>query len=512
MLHSGSHLSVMSFRFIAGTAPVGRWLLIASCLVGGFAGDARADYAYYNLPGTNLVVPLNGSVRYLAGGMATVKHPRGSLHFRATDLQVVKSPTAKQLYVKRALAAKRSGSVDEMIDAARWALHHGLLSRCKKMLGHAWRTDPSDERLKRLAGVIRFCNAAVPDDSTVVATVESEIGGGMDTTRSRHFILFHDENGAVDEVSGRSRAELRLDLLEKVYESFFLTFAFEGVALRPPTKPLPVVLFDRHADFLMMERRQGRSLAQVAGFYDPESHVAYFYDHGSGETFQALMKLRDGLTEARQGIARMARGGGVAGSGDVIRTLKTIELLIDIERESEDVRTVSHEVTHQLSAAVGMFPRDGAFVRWVHEGLASFFESAKQARWSGVGVVDRQRIDYYRALEGDAVRGSIEFIVSDLGFAVESMLGSQLPAYGQAWALTHFLFNERFDQLVRFYQRIGKLEPLDDEPTGEEWIEQGEEVLKIFDDCFGDRTALELQWRRYMRTLRTDREQLIEAR
>ena len=61
--------------------------------------------------------------------------------------------------------------------------------------------------------------------------------------------------------------------------------------------------------------------------------------------------------------------------GEVIRLSKTIQLLVDIQRESEDVAVVSHEVVHQLAANTKLFPRDGVFVRWVHEGLASFFES-----------------------------------------------------------------------------------------------------------------------------------------
>ena len=120
-----------------------------------------------------------------------------------------------------------------------------------------------------------------------------------------------------------------------------------------------------------------------------------------------------------------------------------------------------------------------------------------------MGVVDENRISYYRILEGDPVRGSLEFVVSDLGFVLEKLLGNQLPAYGQAWALTHFLFNNRFDQLIKFYASLQKLEF----PPETTHKVKGDMLLKTFNEAFGDRVTLELEWRRYMRQLKTHREQ-----
>jgi hypothetical protein len=294
---------------------------------------------------------------------------------------------------------------------------------------------------------------------------------------------------------------MRLNLLEKVYESYFLAFAFDGLFLRPPTDLLEVVLFSEHKDFLMMERRlKVGPLRQVAGFYLPEDNIAIFYDSGTTPQFMQLQRLSDELQVIKEAMKRTRQPGG----GEVIRMAATIQLMVDIQRESEDVSTVSHEAVHQLAANTDLLPRGVPFVRWVHEGLASFFESSKMAKWSGVGVVDQDRIGYYRLLEGDPARGSLEFIVSDLGFVVEGVLGNQLPAYGQAWGLTHFLFHKRFDQLMRYYREIRST------PSDATLQEKGKYLLDTFDEVFGDRTKLELEWRRYMRTLKTDIERLAE--
>tara|TARA_R110002073_G_scaffold229127_2_gene389953 strand:+ start:265 stop:1761 length:1497 start_codon:yes stop_codon:yes gene_type:complete len=465
----------------------------------------RADYTLYTLPGSDLSIMLEGSVTYNPGGTATHRHPRGSLYFNAKDIQVLKLPTNEAVFAKKLREATQSKDVDTMLETAKWALHNGLLDECKSLLSAAWKLDSSHAKIRKLAGLMYYLNRPVTNNSTIEANARELVGGkSMQLSRSKHFFLLHDGDNEKDPRTRKTRPEMRLELLEKVYESYFLTFAFEGLFLRPPTDPLAVVLFSQHADFMQMEKRLGMGLRQVAGFYLPKENISIFYDSGTTPMFQQLQKLN----EMFDGMEKDIRRNRMQGGGELIRFANTIELLIDIERESEDVSVVSHEAVHQLAGNTDLFPSDGVFVRWVHEGLASFFESSKMARWSGVGVVDRDRIAYYRVLEGDPIRGGIEFIVSDLGFTIEGMLGNQLPAYGQAWALTHFLFHERFDQLIKFYREI---QNIDIEVTDAETLKaKAEKLVSTFDECFGDRTTLELEWRRYMRSLRTDMERLAE--
>ncbi len=448
---------------------------------------------------------LEGEVKYNPGGTVTHKHPRGTLYFNARDIQVLKSPTSQKVYGTKLRKANSEASVDGYLDLAKWALHNGMLKESKSLLSSAWKVDPTHVRLRKLAGLMQYINRPVPTSLEVEANARELIGGrNMQAARSTHFILLHDGIGEPDPVTRKTRSEMRLELLEKVYESYFLTFAFEGLFLRPPVEPLAAVLFSNHADFMQMESRLEMGLRQVAGFYLPTENISIFYDSGTSPRFRQLVALSEAMGDAKDTMKRTR----VAGAGEAIRLANTLQLLIDIERESEDVATVSHEALHHIAGNTELFPHDGVFVRWVHEGLASFFESSKRGNWSGVGAVDSDRIDYYRALEGDPVRGSIEFIVSDLGFAIEGMLGDQLPAYGQAWALTHFLFHEHFDKLTEFYRKI---QSIDIEVTdGPSLGARGEKLVALFDETFGDRTTLELEWRRYMRQLRTDTERLVE--
>ena len=461
-----------------------------------------ADYSLYTLPGTELSLMLAGEATFNPGGTVTHRHPRGTLYFSSEDIKVLKSPTAKEVYARRARFISKSKSVDDVLDLSQWALENGLLKQSKSLLSTAWKIDRSNMRIRKLAGLMGYINRPVKRNSQQEEKAKNFVGGrNMTLTQSKHFLLMHDGKTEKDPVTRKTRAEMRLTLLEKVYESYFLSFAFRGTFLRPPTEPLIVVLFSNHGDFLQMERRLGGSLRRVAGFYHPKDNISIFYDSGTSEQFQQLMEMDRQMSELIETVKKTRQ----PGAGELIRFAKTIKLLVDITRESEDVSTVSHEAIHHLAANTGLFQRDGAFVRWVHEGLASFFESAKRARWSGVGVVDTDRIGYYRLLKADPMRGSLEFIVSDLGFHVEEALGNQLPAYGQAWALTHYLFNERFDDLMKFYVSLRELDA-DNSPR-----DNADPLLKAFDEAFGDRVTLELEWRRYMRGLRTDLEKLKET-
>lgn len=419
---------------------------------------------------------------------------------------MIRAPTAQSVYAAKRRKVNQTPTVDGLLELSEWALHHGMLERCKELMGEAWKVDNTNQRLRYLAGLMRYVNQPATSSPSEEKRVRDLIGRpDMEALRSRHFLLLHDGVAEVDPVTRKTRAQMRSELLETVYESFFLTFAFRGKYLKPPTEPLVVVLYSDHADFMLMERRLEMSLRQTAGFYLPAEHVSMFYDSGSSPSYKALMQLEKSLSSARQ-MAIQTRS---PGAGQLIRFTKTLELLIDIQRETDDVTVVSHEAVHHLAAATGLFRRDGAFVRWVHEGLASYFESAKMAQWSGVGAIDQDRLGYYRILEPDPERGSLEFIVSDLGFVVEEVLGNQLPAYGQAWALTHFLFDRHFDELMTFYDRLGDLPKK--EPGTETVREHGEKLMAVFDEVFEDRVRLELEWRRYMRTLKTDLEQLADG-
>ena len=181
----------------------------------------------------------------------------------------------------------------------------------------------------------------------------------------------------------------------------------------------------------------------------------------------------------------------------------TIELLVGIERENLDIEVVSHEATHQMAGNTGLFPRDVVVPSWVHEGLATYFETPDDAAWSGIGAVNKDRLDLYRVLERDRVHSNIDFIVGDQIFDMAATIRGTLHGYGQAWALTHFLMERHFREFITFYRRIGEMPP--------DVLISPQVLTELFSESFGtDRRSLDSEWRAYMRTLKTDLELILE--
>ena len=261
------------------------------------------------------------------------------------------------------------------------------------------------------------------------------------------------------------------------------------------------MLFDDHADYLNFVRMLSPSLKMASGFYAPEENIAIFYRQRTDEAYEGANELLKVLEQLR-GEMRKTR---VAGAGEVIRMVKTMELLVDIEGENQEIEVVTHEATHQLAANSGLLDRKAFQVRWAHEGLASYFESPKEATWAGIGAVNEQRLGYYRILSLDPEHSSLEFVVTDGVFDQAGSHFSVLAAYGQAWALTHFLMDQHLGELIQFYRKMA----VDNFETERDdaWREQ---TLATFKECFGDIEKLELEWRRYMRDLKTSDEILAE--
>jgi hypothetical protein len=106
-------------------------------------------------------------------------------------------------------------------------------------------------------------------------------------------------------------------------------------------------------------------------------------------------------------------------------------------------------------------------------------------------------------LEPDRQHSSIDFIVGDQIFDYAGNHATKVAGYGQAWALTHFLMEHHFDKFLAFYRRLGEMPP--------DAHLSSEVVNKLFDEELKtDRRILDQQWRAYMRTLKTDIEEILD--
>ncbi|WP_165698684.1 DUF1570 domain-containing protein [Bremerella volcania] len=449
-----------------------------------------------------MVFILQGRATVNPGATVTFRHPTfGNLFMNASDVKIFKVRSVQSQVANHLSTAKSAGDLNQCLDAARQALKIGKLDLFYQACKAAWEIDPNDDRVKKLVELKLEIDKPVPIDPAQEKIMRdfTKNRADMKFMRSKHFLLLHDTSNKKDNRTGRTRAEERLALLETVYESFLMKFCLEGVELDVPDKLLMVVLFAEHSEYLQFVNLLGPDLASAAGFFHRVDNVAVFYDQGTDQSFEVLNVLNQRIQSERDEIVRRK----ISGLADVIRFADTLSLLIEVKRENLDIEVVSHEATHQLAANTGLMPADSPIPIWAAEGLATYFEAPKQAAWSGIGAVNAERLGWYRELAPLRQISNIDFIASDQIFTRSANNFTTLHAYGQSWALTHFLMEKHFVKLVTYYRELGKLPKAGHaEP---------EELQKVFDRVFGkDKQALDGQWRAYMRSLKTDLEKTLE--
>jgi hypothetical protein len=182
--------------------------------------------------------------------------------------------------------------------------------------------------------------------------------------------------------------------------------------------------------------------------------------------------------------------------------------MVEIMCEQQDVATISHEIVHQLGVNTGLTPSTKGYPLWAMEGLAQYFESPRNASWSGVGAINDESLEVYRKTSPQVISsGGISFVVSDGMFdsANRSNTESIVSAYAHAWALTHFLMENHFEDLMKLYKQY---------TYGPDLIVgtalRPEVHRRHFDQVFKPENRKELQknFDSYMRSMQTDLEKL----
>jgi hypothetical protein len=490
--------------------------LIFGLLLASLPAGARADYIEYDLGalgkaiaelagaklqgidlGTNTKITLPGKAVVQGGPnpLLTYTHPNGTMvHFPLKDVKVIRAPTTKQLCNKRMTQAGKDP--EAVMKAAVWALKKGQLADFYKGVDKVLDLDPKNEAALNVVEQKKRMKEPLPENSEAEKRFRGLVKRpNMKIEMSNHYMLMHDTEPKPPKGKTKSRAAQRLDLLEKVYESFMFLFHAQDVQLDIPNERMMVVLFKHFDQFQEFSIAIHPSLASAAGFYDPISNVAYFYDFATDDLAQALDKVakiwRDEAKDAKKW----------RNNPEAIRYSKVIDMLLDVANDNSDITVVSHECTHQLAGNTGLFPRHIRTPHWVHEGLASYFEVPSDGTWAGIGAVSRRRVTAYREL-ADADRtkivSNVDFVVSDQIFRLGSEFG-----YAFGWAMTHFMIENHLKEFVDFYRILGELPP--DVRLSPDML------VKLFHHAVKtDISALDAEWKSYMKSLKTDLELLEE--
>ena len=459
---------------------------------------ARADIVLYSLPGGAAQLVLEGKTERLPGRMIQYMHPTyGKLIFAKETVEVIEFPSKKEQLAKIFDKAKKEQSIDGMMAAAKFALMRGLLEDFYRIASEAWKLDPTNPQVLRLVEARKAIKRKLSDPGPVIEEMKRIVARDqLKIEYSDHYVLMHDTSDAKLGKKKETRAKQRLDLLERVYESFLLKFALEGKVLPAPEQRMMVLLFADEKDYLHYVNLLDPELKNALGFWDPKTNLAVFFDQGTTESMRALQDLAADLQSQKQAVKNSTDS---RTSGKYAQLSNTIEALSKIAAEERDIEVVSHEATHQLAGNAGLMPKGKLALAWAHEGLASYFETPDGGGWGGIGAVNKRRLRWYRMLEKETRISNVEFVISDSIFDAALTQDAKVAAYGQAWALTHFLMEFHFEKLMKYYERVGQI-PIDEESEG---IER-KKLVTLFQEIFGDMKRIDGDWHDYMRKLRPD--------
>ncbi|MFN7290572.1 MAG: DUF1570 domain-containing protein [Pirellula sp.] len=460
---------------------------------------SHADFIVYSLPGAKRPIILEGNTRMVSPTILEFTYPGfPSIAFNPKDAVAVRAPSRREEFKKSYIQATRSQQADEFLKAAKVALQRGMLKEFYQCCSDAYKLEPQHPTLLRLAEARRRIKQPLGDHADIEKKFrELTSQSSMKIELSQHYVMLHDTSETSQQ--DISRARKRLELLEQVYESFFLKFAFDGIVLTPPKEHLMVMLFAEEQRYLRYATSLDPELKSASGFWSPQDNIGVFYDQGTTEEMKQLFQISEELNRAKRRARRTAN------SREVAQVANSLDLLLRIAREESDIEVVSHEAVHQLAGNTGIMPRTTVGLRWAHEGLASYFECPAAAGWGGVGAVNETRLMGYKKIARTPQLASLELLVSDLLFETARSDGAVLDAYGYAWALTHFLMERHFQELIHYYLKCSELKGDDAGRVNRS------ELVKVFTDSFGDVRELESEFHQYMATLKTDVQRMREA-
>ena len=459
------------------------------------------DFVVYSLPGTKSAIVLEGKTKIHAGQLVEFTYPGfASVTMSLEDAYIVKAPSRQEEFRRLFQHATKSGRVEDYLEAARQALQRGMLKEFYECCSAAYKANPNHERLQRLVQARKNIKKPLSDHTRVETQLRDATNlKNMKVATSHHYVMLHDTSDIKGGRKRQTRAEARLELLELVYESYFMKFAFDGVLLEPPAEPMMVLLFADEVTYLRYATMLDPKLKMASGFWSPNDNISVFFDQGTTEEMKILTEVAKSLQKTKTQLR------GTVVSKDIAHLANSFDLLIKIAKEESDTEVVSHEATHQLAGNTGLMPRGKLGLTWAHEGLASYFETPAGAGWGGVGAVNATRLRSYRRVARDSERANLELLVSDMLFDVARGQAEVVDAYGNAWALTHFLMENHFEKLVDYYRRCSEVEEDADGKILRSTL------VDIFKEVFGDMRLLERDFHGYMATLKPDIERMRDA-
>jgi hypothetical protein len=336
-----------------------------------------------------------------------------------------------------------------------------------------------------------------PDDPAAESALRAAAGKpGFRIHRTRHFLICYNTDATV----------LRdfVARVEATRRSAYRFLELHDVPHRDPAKRLEILFFDEPQGFLDYAERIGAQVVGAAGFYQPASNRAAFYNASNAVRLDPVNRKLDELQVALDAIPRSRRTRRSA----VLKQMQRLRVTRDQTVETINRVVVQHEVAHQVFFNAGLHHRRADNPAWLVEGLACLFETPPSAQGAGIGAINQYRLIGFRT----ALTGTEDWKPARAeDFRPACGAGRMVPLrrligdgqlftttsahaenrYAQAWGLVQFLQRRKRDDLSVYLAVLAR-RPTDRGYSPAQEVAIFEEVFGPLDDRF------EQQWLDYV--------------
>jgi hypothetical protein len=307
---------------------------------------------------------------------------------------------------------------------------------------------------------------------------------GFRTYTTAHYVVCYN--------TSRAYAQWIGSLLERLYKAFTSYWQGQGLRIREPEFPLPVVVFaDRQAYDEASRIDLPSGTGNIVGFYSLRSNRINMFDLTGTEALRAAGNNGQIETGPNKIVQTSARSTTAANSASRRGSLREINQMLSQPSAEPLVATIIHEATHQIAFNCGMQTRYADIPLWLCEGLAVYCETpdlSTNRAWRGIGRVNYPRLERFRNNLSNWHEGSLEEMVRDSRRFRDPKLA--LDAYADAWAFNYYLIKYEPKAYVAYLKVLAEKPPLiDDTPDAR---------LAEFRDHFGDLHKLEQDFLKQM--------------
>jgi hypothetical protein len=271
--------------------------------------------------------------------------------------------TVNAVFAAKRTALQKNRSPERILEAAEWALIHGLVDEFAEFMDGLVKTkeDQSATAPAALKAAVTAYAAVKPalakasDNETRAAFWRDRLSARYET--SPHYAVIY-----TSPVSNPPEVQSRLAALEHHMKAFYYWFALKGHALPVPDEKLVAVLLDQSAEFKRQRAVVEDEPLVSDGFYAHRDHICVFSSQRLDGPFQVFSRQTQPIwqsgtyerTALLDGTAK--RKINVTTASDFARysTLALLERALEDEAERA---AVTHEGTRQLLVATGLIPR-----------------------------------------------------------------------------------------------------------------------------------------------------------